>query len=119
MPIKDAVFRTYFGTGELVEVKLKFADGVAGAVGEFDSVVQFGNDLQERFDGKALLQVVAPQPLETKDLLLVGVSSGHRRIVLTCLNRIFIFRPSGFCGWVWWLGKRGAFLRQNRKLPKS
>ena len=36
--IKDAVFGSDFGTGEIVEVKLKFADGVAGAVGESDSV---------------------------------------------------------------------------------
>jgi hypothetical protein len=36
--IKDAVFRNDFGTGEVVEVELKFTDGVAGAVGELDPV---------------------------------------------------------------------------------
>jgi hypothetical protein len=36
--VKDAVFRSDLGTVELVEVELKFADGVAGTVGEFDAV---------------------------------------------------------------------------------
>lgn len=37
---QNFVFRSnFYGTGELVEVELKLADGVAGAVGEFDSVV--------------------------------------------------------------------------------
>lgn len=37
-----------------------------------------------------------PQATVSKDFSLAGCSSGHRRIVLTCMNRIFIFGPLGF-----------------------